>query len=54
MASRNQCIHCTVESCEHHDRENACMLNEIQVSPKKDCRNGKCDESQCASYKARW
>lgn len=51
---KRQCIHCTVESCQHHEQENACELTEISVAPKKDCKSARCDESQCASYKARW
>lgn len=50
----NQCIHCSVESCQHHAVDNMCSLADIQVAPKKDCCDGKCDESQCASYKSRW
>lgn len=53
-AKKEQCIHCTVESCKHHAQSNLCELTEIQVAPKKDCANGTCDESQCASYKSRW
>lgn len=51
---KRQCIHCTVESCQHHEQENACELTEISVAPKKECKSARCDESQCASYKARW
>ena len=54
MNAKNQCIHCTVDSCKHHGIENKCELTEIDVAPKKDCVSGRCDESQCASYKARW
>ena len=54
MDQRNQCILCSVESCKHHDKAGKCELSEIQVAPKQDCSTGKCDESQCASYKNRW
>ena len=50
----NQCIHCSVTSCEHHSTDGLCALTDIQVEPKKDCSNGRCDESQCGSYKRRW
>lgn len=55
MAQKNnQCIHCSVSSCVHHHDEHQCELTDIQVAPKNDCRTGRCDESQCASYKSRW
>lgn len=54
MIDKNQCINCTVESCKHHSQTNRCELSAIDVAPRKDCRDGKCDESQCASYSARW
>lgn len=50
----NQCIHCSVESCQHHSMDNFCSLSDIQVAPKEDCCNGKPDESKCNSYKCRW
>ena len=50
----NQCIHCSVESCQHHSMDDFCSLSDIQVAPKQDCCNGKADESQCNSYKCRW
>ena len=49
----NQCIHCSVESCEYHAVEGVCSLSDIQVAPKADCCSGKPDESLCASYKCR-
>ena len=55
MAQKNnQCIHCSVESCQHHETDNMCYLTDIQVAPKKGCCNGKADESCCSSYKCRW
>lgn len=50
----NQCIHCSVESCQHHAVDNLCSLTDIQVAPKQACCSGKADESQCNSYKCRW
>lgn len=50
----NQCIHCSVESCQHHAKDNFCALQDIQVSPKSCCCNGKPEESMCSSYKCRW
>ena len=50
----NQCIHCSVESCQHHAVDGYCALMDIQVAPKQSCCNGKPDESQCSSYKCRW
>ena len=54
MAHKSQCIHCSVESCQHHETDNMCSLTDIQVAPKKGCCNGKADESCCSSYKCRW
>lgn len=51
---KNQCIHCSVESCQHHETSGYCALADIQVSPKQNCCSGKADESQCSSYKCRW
>lgn len=51
---KNQCIHCSVESCQHHEKDNYCALNAIQVEPKKGCCDGSADESKCGSYKSRW
>ena len=52
--NKNQCIHCSVESCQHHAKDGMCQLTDIQVAPKQNCCNGKADESQCNSYKCRW
>ena len=54
MAKKNQCIHCSVESCQHHELSGLCALSDIQVAPKEKCCSGKADESQCSSYKCRW
>ena len=53
-AKNNQSIHCSVESCQHHAKDGMCQLTDIQVAPKKNCCDGKADESQCKSYKCRW
>lgn len=50
----HQSIHCSVESCQHHEVNGRCALSDIQVTPKANCCNGKADESQCSSYKCRW
>lgn len=51
---KNQCIHCSVESCQHHSTDGMCALTDIQVAPKAGCCSGKADESHCSSYKCRW
>ena len=50
-APDNQCIHCDVVSCAHHDHAGYCELESIRVAPRCDCHSGDCDESQCASYR---
>lgn len=50
---KRQCVHCEVTSCRHHDQNNGCELDSINVKPRCDCRSGKCDESECGSYRAR-
>lgn len=50
----NQCIHCSVESCQHHEQDGVCGLMDVQIAPKECCCNGKADESLCSSYKCRW
>lgn len=49
-SNNNQCIHCSVVSCRHHDSEGMCELNSIHVEPRCDCNSGNCDESLCGSY----
>lgn len=49
----NQCIHCSVGSCEYHALDGQCSLSDIQVAPKANNRSGQADESQCSSYKCR-
>ena len=49
---QGQCIHCSVGSCQYHNKENLCSLTDIQVAPKPGCGSGKTDESLCSSYKS--
>lgn len=51
--NKNQCIHCDVESCQHHAKDGMCELESIKVAPRCGCHSGDCDESECASYHAR-
>ncbi len=51
--TKNQSILCDVTSCQHHAENGMCRLDSIKVAPRTDCRSGKCDESECASYHAR-
>ena len=51
--NNNQCIHCDVESCQHHASDNMCELDSIKVAPRCGCPSGDCDESLCASYHAK-
>lgn len=51
--NKNQCIHCSVESCRHHSQNGLCQLDSIQVKPSSHCTSGGCDESQCGSYHAK-
>ncbi|MBQ7786474.1 MAG: DUF1540 domain-containing protein [Clostridia bacterium] len=46
----NQTIHCSVDSCRHHNVKNVCELSAIDVRPNCNCHSGKCDESMCGSY----
>lgn len=54
MEKKNQCIHCSVESCQHHEDSGVCGLMDVQIKPKNCCCSGKADESECSSYKCRW
>ena len=36
----NQCIHCSVESCQHHEQDGVCGLMDVQIAPKECCCNG--------------
>lgn len=49
---RNQKISCTVESCKYNSKsDGCCTLNEIIVTPTKQCNTKQSDESKCSSYK---
>ena len=51
IMENNQKINCTVGSCKYNDRKNnGCNLEEIQVTPKRNCNTKKQDESMCGSY----
>ena len=46
-----QKISCTVESCKYNNQADCrCTLNEITVTPTKDCTTQQSDESKCSSY----
>ncbi len=49
---RNQCIHCSVESCAHLKQEQGvCGLESIQVAPTPMAYSGDpADESMCQNY----
>lgn len=47
----HQCIHCSVASCKHHNAENYCDLESINVEPTPMAYTGEAaDESMCGSY----
>ena len=48
---KSQKIYCTVESCKYNNNDGLCSLNEITVTPIKDCNTKHADESMCSSYK---
>ncbi len=50
-----QIINCTVRSCEYNNKvTKKCELNDIIVTPCKNCNNGNPeDESMCGSYRCR-
>lgn len=49
---KNQCIHCSVESCRHlRPEQGICSLESIQVAPTPMAYSGDpADESMCQSY----
>lgn len=52
MEDNTQKIYCTVESCKYNDStDGRCILNEITVTPTKNCTTKQPDESKCSSYK---
>lgn len=51
MEKNNQKISCTVGSCKYNDElDGCCTLNEIIVTPTKNCNTKKTNESKCSSY----
>ncbi len=52
---KNQCIHCSVESCRHlKEEEGLCALESIQVAPTPMAYSGDpADESMCQSYETK-
>ncbi len=49
---KNQCIHCSVESCKYlKEEQGLCSLSSIQVAPTPMAYSGDpADESMCQSY----
>lgn len=48
---KKQKINCTVGSCKYNNTDSKeCILNQIIVTPMKDCNTKKADESMCSSY----
>ena len=52
---KNQCIHCSVESCRHLKEEaGVCALESIHVAPTPMAYSGDpADESMCKSYETK-
>ena len=52
---KNQCIHCSVESCRHlREDQGICSLEAIQVAPTPMAYSGDpADESMCQSYETK-
>ena len=52
---KNQCIHCSVESCRHlREDKGICSLEAIQVAPTPMAYSGDpADESMCQSYETK-
>ena len=52
---KNQCIHCSVESCRHlREDKGICSLESIQVAPTPMAYSGDpADESMCQSYETK-
>ena len=49
--NHNQCIHCSVNSCKHHNEaKHQCSLDAITVAPKPMVHTGDADESMCKNY----
>ena len=52
---KNQCIHCSVESCKYlKEEQGLCSLSSIQVAPTPMAYSGDpADESMCQSYETK-
>lgn len=52
QSKKDQCIHCSVESCRHLSQDKGiCSLESIQVAPTPMAFSGDpADESMCQSY----
>jgi len=49
-----QTIGCRVASCAYNKSGHSCDLDCVEIAPRRGCHSGEaCDESICASYKAR-
>lgn len=50
----NPGIRCGVCSCSHHDPQNHCTLDRVDIEPKPNANTGTpADESMCGSYRCR-
>lgn len=51
MEKSNQKISCTVGTCKYNNTSvGLCTLNEIIVTPTKNCNTKQSNESKCSSY----
>lgn len=48
--NNNQKINCTVTSCKYNKNQAECSLEQIIVTPIKNCNTKKSNESKCNSY----
>ena len=49
---KKQRINCTVTSCKYNrNQEQECSLEQIIVTPTKNCKTNQPEESMCSSYK---
>ena len=47
----NQKINCTVSSCKYNnEKKGECLLDSIEIVPKKGVNSKKSDESMCSNY----
>lgn len=47
---KNQKINCTVTSCKYNENQEKCSLEQIVVTPIRNCNTKKTNESKCGSY----